>query len=428
MAKLNLLSTQNRVEVPFIKVTIGDYTFGVYSKSTKVNPGGLYKTHNITYPNYVQSLTVKKINGQVNQYTLRIDYPITPTDDPNFFEKVFSSVSQTRKIVFSYGDLEVPTFMYKDEEALITKVSQQFSMNTSKISYTVYAVSSGILASVGAFTFHGGYMKPSDRIKEILYNKTYGLTDVFTGMRNKNLVERNGLISGDDRRVYVDTKVNISVLDYLTYLISCMQPVNNEQELGSEKKKKTKASETVRGATLYTMVIIDDTSDVYHGPYFKIVKADSNEEFMSTTYEIDIGYPSQNVVVDFQIENDEQYSIFYNYADEITTTEYVQRINNKGELEDVYAPIVSSGNDQFKTSTSKSNWWKNVTEFPVKASITLKGLLRPAILMTHVRLNVIYYGRKHISSGLYIITSQTDTIDGSGYKTQLSLVRVGGDQ
>ena len=32
---------------------------------------------------------------QGNQYTLQIDYPIRPNDDPNFFEKVFSSVSGT---------------------------------------------------------------------------------------------------------------------------------------------------------------------------------------------------------------------------------------------------------------------------------------------------------------------------------------------
>ncbi|MBO7078480.1 MAG: hypothetical protein J6W64_01560 [Bacilli bacterium] len=49
--------------------------------------------------------------------------------------------------------------------------------------------------------------------------------------------------------------------------------------------------------------------------------------------------------------------------------------------------------------------------------------------MTYVRLNVIFPGgHKHISSGLYIITSQTDTVDESGYSTQLGLTRISGDQ
>ena len=46
--------------------------------------------------------------------------------------------------------------------------------------------------------------------------------------------------------------------------------------------------------------------------------------------------------------------------------------------------------------------------------------------MEYVRLNVIFHGRKHISSGLYIITKQVDQIDMSGYRTTLSLTRIGG--
>ena len=107
----SLLSSQARVQAPFIKVTIGSYTFGVFSrkfsrniKSDNKDQQGFYTSWNIQYPNYVQRLQITKINGQVNQYTLSINYPVRHTDDPNFFEKVFSAVSKTRKIVFSYGD------------------------------------------------------------------------------------------------------------------------------------------------------------------------------------------------------------------------------------------------------------------------------------------------------------------------------------
>lgn len=69
-----------------------------------------------------------------------------------------------------------------------------------------------------------------------------------------------------------------------------------------------------------------------------------------------------------------------------------------------------------------------MTEYPIKATVTLKGLLRPALLMTHVRINVIFPGgRKHISSGLYVVTDQTDSISGNGYTTTLGLLRVGKD-
>lgn len=68
-----------------------------------------------------------------------------------------------------------------------------------------------------------------------------------------------------------------------------------------------------------------------------------------------------------------------------------------------------------------------MTEFPVQATLEIKGLLRPALLMQYVRVNSYFYGKKYVASGLYIITKQIDSISGSGYKTTLSLTRIGGD-
>ena len=73
-------------------------------------------------------------------------------------------------------------------------------------------------------------------------------------------------------------------------------------------------------------------------------------------------------------------------------------------------------------------WWTKVTKFPIKASVTIKGLLRPAVLMSYVRLNILLYGQRHINSGLYIITKQTDRIDGTGYQTTLNMLRINEDE
>ena len=139
---------------------MGTYTFGVFSITTREkakNEKGFYKAYNIQYPNYVQSLTIVKINGQVNQYTLNISYPVTPLDDPNFFEKVFSSISNTRKIVFSYGDSTMPTYCYKDEEAIITNITQSFGFGSNGsaaavINYTISAVSGAALGTAACMS------------------------------------------------------------------------------------------------------------------------------------------------------------------------------------------------------------------------------------------------------------------------------------
>lgn len=416
MAKnVSLLGTTSRLETPIIKVKIGKYTFGVYNKNDNIltDNKGFYKAVSITYPNYIQSLDIQKINGQVNQYSLSIVYPITEHDDPNFFEKVFSSVSQTRKINFTYGDASLPTFIYKDEEAIITDIKTNFDISSSKISYTVSAVSSAALATSGTYTFiNNKPKKPSDEIKKLLYNSNYGLQSIFYGMNNKALVEQEGLIASDDKVVELDTKTNISALEYLSYLVSCMIPSGS--------------TTSVKQKSIYVLSFVDDLTGTFGGPYFKITKSTTgiNDD---GAYEIDIGYPTANIVTSFNIDNNENYSILYDWQESLNNEKYVRRINNDGKWEDVYAPNISSRNTDYRTKTSDSVWWTKITQYPISANITIKGLLRPAILMTYVRLNVYFFGNKHLSSGLYIVTKQTDRVDSSGYRTQLSLTRIQGD-
>ena len=96
-------------------------------------------------------------------------YAITQFNDPNFMDKVLSSVSQTRKITFSYGDLNAPAFVYRNEEAIITNVQNQVDLKSACITYTITAVSSSNLSRVGAFNFPAyKSRKPSDLIKEII--------------------------------------------------------------------------------------------------------------------------------------------------------------------------------------------------------------------------------------------------------------------
>ena len=413
MSNISLLDNPIRVSTPFIKVTIGDYVFGLFSHTVKEGKDttGVYHIHSFQYPNYIQSLKVTKINGQVNQYELLIKYPITESNDPNFFEKVFSSVSKSRKIVFSYGDLSAPEFLYKDEEALILDTPASLDMNSAVITYTVTAVSSCQLSLAGANNFttaeFTGMKQPSTLIKKILRNNTkYGLQDVFTGMRNMDLIESLGLISSDDKIVNLEGQVNISTLDYLRYLVNNMRNQDDESR--------------------YTLVVVDDTSGTLNGPYFKVVNAVHSGDSLDT-YVLDIGYPSPTVVTNFNTNNNQSYSILYNYSKKLNTNEYVSRIDDKGEIQQIYSPNITSNNNEQITHSNDLTWWKNVTEYPISAVITIKGVLRPAILMSKVRLNVLFYGKAYIASGEYIINKQVDNIDSSGCWTTLNLVRIGGD-
>lgn len=415
----SLLSSQARIQVPWVKVTIGDYTFGIFDEKTKSwgkDNAGFFTPFNIQYPQYINSLEVVKINGQVNKYTLNINYPITQFDDPNFFEKVFSSVSRSRKIIFTYGDAETPAYIYKNEEAIITKVSQTFNLQGSSISYTVNAVSSASLTTDGSITkpAPGKKVKPSDEIKKLFRNNK-SLQNTFTGMRMSDL---DSLIAGDDMPVEIESKQNISAIDYINYLAGCMVPAGSGPGLSKE---------------IYIMTIYDDSitssnkAMSKNGPYFKVSKVSTVME-PGEAYEIDVGINTSTIVREFSIESNENYSIYYEYQNLAHPENYVRRINSDGQWEDVYAPTSMLRPSSFSTGASDQVWWTKATQFPINATIKVQGLLRPATLMQYVKLNVIFPGgKKHLSSGIYIVTRQVDNISSSGYATTLGLTRIKGD-
>lgn len=417
--KKSLLSSQARIQAPWIKVTIGDYTFGVFDTQTKemsIDSVGICQTYQIQYPQYIKGLQVLKINGQVNNYTLDICYPVTQFDDPNFFEKVFSSISRTRKITFTYGDAETPGYVYKNEEAIITDVSQTFDLMGSTINYVVKAISSAALTTDGSITkpAPGRKVKPSDEIKK-LFKENKSLQNTFTGMTSSDL---DKLVAGDDAEVYLESKQNISALDYINYLAGCMVPSGTTEGVNTD---------------IYILTIYDDSVTNANrtlsrkGPYFTVSKVSAAADHRDA-YEIDIGVQTSTIVRSFSLEDHSNYAIYYDFQSKAHPEKYVRRINSEGNWEDVYAPTSLSRGTKFDTKISDSVWWSKVTQFPITAVIKVQGLLRPAALMQYVKLNVIFPGgKKHISSGLYIITRQVDEISESGYLTTLTMTRIKGD-
>ena len=415
---IDLISSMSRVETPFIIAKIGGYSFGLYNKITNklLDASGSYTGILTDYPNYMQSINVTKINGQVNTYTLVMVYAIRANDDPNLLERIFSKAKQDRKITLSYGDYSNPSFIYKEEECIITNITSNFNINNSSITYTISAVSQCLGLSSGTYNFPAVTAKPSDIIKEKLYNITYGILDVFPGMVDKEKVLSKGLIAGDDRIVRIEAKTNITIFNYLKYLVSCMSYV---QDVDSSVSRSNK----------YSFIIYDDIKSEWGGAYFKVVRtpkifSDYNSQDI---YEIDVGYQGQNIVTAFSINDSQTYSILYDYAGKIQQSEYIYRINDNGDIETAYSPNVTNQATLNKTTEADKTWWANMTEYPINVTLTLKGLLRPAILMTYIKLNVLFYGRKHISSGMYVVTKQVDQVDASGFRTTLNLLRVGGD-
>lgn len=410
MNSSSIVSTQNRVESPFIIATIGEYTFGHCSDMRMKN------SMNVTFPNFTDSINIVKVNGAVNTYSLKMVYGITEKDDPNLLEKVFSSVSTSRSIKLSYGDCSAPNYIYRDEEAIITKIQSQVDFNQSRITYNISCVSTALALQAGSFDFPSREnTKPSDVIKEMLNNEAYGLKKIFSGMRNSTKVAMAGLLASNDKPVNIVSKPSTNVLEYIGFLVNNM---TSQSDKGGSLKNSN-----------YFWAVYDDINNDFGGPYFKVQEVSSSSpiEMSYNTYEVDVGYPSGNYVTSFQISTDNVWSILYDSASEINMPETSYKIDRNGNIVSVDSPLFSRSSKYLRTTEVDKSWWSKMTNFPITAKITIKGLLRPSILMSYLKVNAYFYGKKHISSGLYIITRQEDVISSSGYRTTLSLTRIKGD-
>ena len=402
----NLLVGENLVEMPFIIVTIGGYTFGKFSKD-------IGTTMNVSFPNMLDSMTVQKVNGLINNYSLKMIYAIRPGDDPNMIEKILGiSAQQSRSISITYGDYSQPNYIYRDEEAMITNITSQIDFKSSKITYNISAVSNSYKAQSASYDFESATAKPSDLIKATLKDSKYGLNDIFKGMNASNIDE---YIKGDDKTVSVPA-MTCNPLVRITNLISYMQPLDAPQngDLGYDT---------------YTVKVVDDRAN---GAHFEVVKipysqaANSNTVRSADSFEVNIGYPDNNYVVNFAVNNENVYSILYNYNGVVNTNNNQYRINDQGKIEVTSTPIIATNKAIREATAASKNWWNAMTTFPVTATLTLKGLLKPSILMDQLYIHSYFYGVKHTSSGIYVITKHVDTIDASGYRTTLNLTRIGG--
>lgn len=405
----SLVSIPTLVQSPFIIVTIGGVTFGSYSES---GYGG-----KVTYPNFMKSISITKVNGTVNTYNLSFQYQVRAGDDPNLLDKIFSKAANDRSITFQYGDWNAPAYIYKEEKAIITNVTSTLDMNNSLISYTVAATSDAIGLTSTQFNFPAREAKPSDVLLDIISNSRYGLKKVFTGMRNRANVISKHLIASNDMKVKLLAQSGITVLEYLNYLADSM--ISSANPSGSALKKSK-----------YFLSIHDDFTNEVGGTYFKITEVSKDTKTIKSTdtYEIDVNYPGDNFVTQFSLTNDQSWAILYEFEQDVKQEQYTYKINDDGSVSTNYTPSMLKSVLTDQMSPSKSTWWTRMTEFPVEATLTIKGLTRPSMLMTYVKLNVLFAGGvKHISSGMYIITKQVDSISNGGYTTTLTLLRVGGD-
>lgn len=385
-----LISYPNLVEAPSIELSFNGVVIGGYG-----NTGD-------KYPNYITSMSVSKINGRINRYSITLNYQIRAGEDPNFIDKLLSKTGYTNPLRIRYGDSNSPGLTFKEESAIITDVKSSDNVASSSISYTISAISSITSANQTYFTFGEKKGKPSTIINDLLYNMGQVSTQMLTAfpaMADRSFVSSNNLIPNTDKEVTIGGMADVSPLTYLGHVVSCMK---NVADVPSS----------------YFLTYNDSTN----GAYFNISEVTTTMS-NDAVYEIDVGYPGDNFVTDFQLCDNIYWPLIYEYNGNIPKWDY--DIGPTGEITKRKTNSLYTDNKFNTSGLINQNWWKSITEFPISAKITIKGLTIPVMLTTYIRINTMFFGEQDIASGLYVVTDQTDTVSGSGYTTTLTLLRVG---
>ena len=227
---------------------------------------------------------------------------------------------------------------------------------------------------------------------------------------NKTLVSSNNYIPNNDKEVELDAVDNTTPLNYLNKLVSSMVSTTSEAINDS----------------IYYLDINDEDS---LGPYFTIQEVGTKLSTSSfpLVYEIDINYPDEeSLAYNFSVNTDYTWPLAYQYNSGFSNYDYGITTAGKTFKQASNLGIKSMTGTTNSFITDK-NWWTNVTEFPVKAALELKGLTSYVLLLNYIKVNVYYFGNKRLSSGIYIVTGQEDILSGNGFRTRLDLLRVAGD-
>lgn len=384
------------VEAPFAEVTIGGVTFGTYQQN-RYN----------AYPNYIQSLQVHKTNGTINTYTINLIHQVSPGDNPNYISSLLST-NGFEKISIRYGDGNSGTY-FREVNALLTDVKTSFEFVNNLIKYELTATSLSYLTATSKMNFSGIKSKPSKVMMDLLTEKKEIVSDYFTGMADIKKVSQLGLIPTNDKEVEIDSVQNKNIIEYLSYLTSLMIDEN----------------ETYSDTSTYYLSINDENYNNL-GNTFSVKEVYSgSRKINELVYEVDLGYPDDNMVFDFSVNTDYAWSTAMNTNSNITTYRY--DINNTGKInKNESKPYLKSTTDD-TSYIIDNNTWKQLTRFPINATLNIKGLMAPIMLLTYVKVNNYYFGSKRITSGMYIVTEQIDYISGSGCRTSLGLTRVSSD-
>lgn len=374
--------------------------------------------------NYMLSLeNVKNGSGSANSFTISIVYVPKPGEDADIIDKELSFTD--RKCILQYGYDNGVDKLYTDEYTgqildysvevrngmlyyTITGYSGITPVIDNKLSFD--AIVPDILEGNNSAYVDSGKTRPSQAAQKAI----------------KDTFEKYGI---KDYKVYIAEDVKDLPEDRIEGAsdVTLFQYVDSVLAQARDETQPDLSTVDLADRITYTYVI----SDVEGSQNITIIKQDPKAE-QSTKIIFNWMDRNDNLVIDFKTEFKGAILLNRKYSDK--NNEEIEKYT----LDDMGDPVVVEsnvknesfivGNTANKDASKESTTWAKAVQHSYKATLVLQGMPCEIPIGTMIEVIPLIYGRPHHTQGKYMITKVTDTLDNSGFRTTLELVKMNAEE
>lgn len=397
------------INTPFVEFTINGTTFATYKNQD------YFMQMSCTYAG-VGNDPIVMSGGQGNQFSIQLVYMPKPNQDPNYVDELLAGVTADNKLCtlrFGYSGIPGYNLTSSTYDCIITGYS--LTLQNNFLYYTIQCVSQGLIFREKRFTFYKGKdVNPIDWIYRCWsksgVDKYYGLEidqDIYGHVEEMDI----GYNKDNEGNIIdnTNTLADVTVFQFLTTILENVKDRDDDN-------------------AVYWYELCDSTDKKVVMIHRTVIESDDNLEKLAS-FTFDWGGNHQdnstnNLVLGFECDYKGEMNIavsdknFFEKKFGIDSTGnelYASGYNNYEYLVPDYLRVDYARNSKF---------WSRAVTWAYTAQLEILGVPADIPIGAYIEVNPLIYGRKHHTAGVYAIVGARCDISASGFRTNLSLMKL----
>lgn len=359
--------------------------------------------------------------GSANQFSISIAYVPKPNQDPNLIDKALDGVTAKHlpcRLRYGYSGIKGYNLISQEYECEV--LGYTVSLRDSIIYYNITGVSYAMTLREKRYNFPAiPNLNPISFIK-VLFNGISASSFVSSMIKPVFDLKVSGDFYGDYKIEIADNASSyaepmefnavqdVTVFQYLDTLLLNIQDTDDPNAIYWYSLSDVRGKKTI----------------TIHRTTVQVTSSQYND--FKTLFVFDWGGNHQNnktnnLVKAFETEFKGELNIAT--SDEIIETRYgIDSSGNDVQIEGLEELVVGDYMKQDNTVTTRT--WAKSLDWAYNASMELEGIPADIPIGAVIEVNPMFYGQKHHTAGLYMITGAKCNITSGGFSTNLNLFKI----